>query len=162
MYYFAEFFWISPCLWPNSGFWCCLFLTLRISLMAISLNSLSNLPRLLVFGLCCLLSSWIRWLSQVLCFLCWNSSFPKEFLKLPTLLLISIIISLFATALVIYYWAHGRLMRWRTAADGLTLLLQKSTCSMRVMISSTVHLQIWSCQSWVGSCRFCVTLWKKI
>jgi hypothetical protein len=43
-------------------------------------------------------------------------------LKILTLLLISIIISLFATALVIYFWAHGRLMRWRTATDGLTLL----------------------------------------
>jgi hypothetical protein len=21
------FFWISPCVWPNSGFWCCVFLT---------------------------------------------------------------------------------------------------------------------------------------
>jgi hypothetical protein len=61
------------------------------------------------------------------------------FLKIPTLLLISIIISLFASALVIYYWAHGRLMLWRTATDGLTLLLLKCTCSMRVMISSTVH-----------------------
>ncbi len=23
MYFFAGFFWISPCVWPNSGFWCC-------------------------------------------------------------------------------------------------------------------------------------------
>jgi hypothetical protein len=24
----GRFFWISPCVWPNSGYWCCLFLTL--------------------------------------------------------------------------------------------------------------------------------------
>jgi hypothetical protein len=33
MYFFAGFFWISPCVWPNSGFWCCVFLTLRITLL---------------------------------------------------------------------------------------------------------------------------------
>ncbi len=33
MYFFAGFFWISPCVWPNSGSWCCLFLTSRISLL---------------------------------------------------------------------------------------------------------------------------------
>jgi hypothetical protein len=33
MYFFAGFFWISPCVWPNSGYSPCLFLTLRISLM---------------------------------------------------------------------------------------------------------------------------------
>ncbi len=33
MYFFAGFFLISPCVWPNSGFWCCVFLTLRITLM---------------------------------------------------------------------------------------------------------------------------------
>jgi hypothetical protein len=32
MYVFA-FFWISPPVWPNSGYSSCLFLTLRISLM---------------------------------------------------------------------------------------------------------------------------------
>jgi len=32
-YCFCRFFWISPCVWPNSGYWCCLFLTLRISLL---------------------------------------------------------------------------------------------------------------------------------
>jgi hypothetical protein len=31
IYFFADSFWISPCVWPNSGFWCCVFLTLRIS-----------------------------------------------------------------------------------------------------------------------------------
>ncbi len=35
MYFFAGFFLISPCVWPNSGYWCCLFLTLRISLISI-------------------------------------------------------------------------------------------------------------------------------
>jgi len=34
MYFFARFFWISPCVWPNSGYAPCLFLTLRISLLA--------------------------------------------------------------------------------------------------------------------------------
>jgi hypothetical protein len=29
MYYFAGCFWISPCVWPNSGFWCCVFITLH-------------------------------------------------------------------------------------------------------------------------------------
>ncbi len=34
MYFFAFFFFgISPCVWPNSGFWCCVFLTLRIPLL---------------------------------------------------------------------------------------------------------------------------------
>ncbi len=32
--FFAGVFWISPCVWPNSGNWCCVFLTLRISLLA--------------------------------------------------------------------------------------------------------------------------------
>jgi hypothetical protein len=30
---FCSFFWISPCVWPNSGFWCCVFLTLWITLL---------------------------------------------------------------------------------------------------------------------------------
>jgi hypothetical protein len=34
MYFSAGVFWISPCVWPNSGFSPCLFLTLRISLVA--------------------------------------------------------------------------------------------------------------------------------
>jgi hypothetical protein len=25
VYFFAGFLWISPCVWPNSGFWCCCF-----------------------------------------------------------------------------------------------------------------------------------------
>jgi hypothetical protein len=33
MYFFAGFSWISPCVWSNSGFWCCVFLTLRITVM---------------------------------------------------------------------------------------------------------------------------------
>jgi len=33
MYFFASFFLISPYLWPNSSYWCCLFLTLCIPLM---------------------------------------------------------------------------------------------------------------------------------
>jgi magnesium-transporting ATPase (P-type) len=28
------FFWISPCVWPNSGFWCCVCLTFRITLLS--------------------------------------------------------------------------------------------------------------------------------
>ncbi len=35
MYSFAGFSWISPCVWPNSGFWCCVFLTLWITLMSL-------------------------------------------------------------------------------------------------------------------------------
>jgi hypothetical protein len=35
---FAGFFLISPCVWPNSGFWCCVFLTLRITLLTVHLN----------------------------------------------------------------------------------------------------------------------------
>jgi hypothetical protein len=34
MYFFAGFLLISPCVWPNSGFWCCVFLTLRITLIS--------------------------------------------------------------------------------------------------------------------------------
>jgi hypothetical protein len=35
MYFFAGYFWISPSVWwPNSGFWCCVFLTLRITLLS--------------------------------------------------------------------------------------------------------------------------------
>jgi hypothetical protein len=33
MYFFAGLCWISRCVWPNSGFWCCVFLTLRITLL---------------------------------------------------------------------------------------------------------------------------------
>jgi hypothetical protein len=33
VFFFSGFFWISPCVWPNSGFWCCVFLTLRITLL---------------------------------------------------------------------------------------------------------------------------------
>ncbi len=33
MYFFADFFLISPCMWPNSGFWCCVFLTLQITVL---------------------------------------------------------------------------------------------------------------------------------
>jgi hypothetical protein len=33
MYFFEGFFKISPCVWPNSGFWCCVFVTLWITLM---------------------------------------------------------------------------------------------------------------------------------
>jgi hypothetical protein len=32
MYIFGGFFLISPYVWPNSGFWCCVFLTLPITL----------------------------------------------------------------------------------------------------------------------------------
>jgi hypothetical protein len=32
MYFLQCFFWISPCVWPNSGLWCCIFLTLLITL----------------------------------------------------------------------------------------------------------------------------------
>jgi len=41
MYFFVGFFflWISSCVWPNSGFWCCVFLTLWITLLT-SWNSL--------------------------------------------------------------------------------------------------------------------------
>ncbi len=31
MYFFADCFWISPCVWPNTGFWCSVFLTLRVT-----------------------------------------------------------------------------------------------------------------------------------
>ncbi len=31
---FCRFFKISPCVWPNSGFWCCVFLTLWITLLS--------------------------------------------------------------------------------------------------------------------------------
>ncbi len=27
MFFFAGYFWISPCVWPNSGLWCCVCLT---------------------------------------------------------------------------------------------------------------------------------------
>ncbi len=33
MYFFAGFFWVSPCVWANSGFWCCAFLPLWITLI---------------------------------------------------------------------------------------------------------------------------------
>jgi hypothetical protein len=33
MYFFAGFCWISPCVWPNSGFWCYFFLTLWKTIM---------------------------------------------------------------------------------------------------------------------------------
>jgi len=44
MYFFAGFFWISPCVWPNSGYWCCLFLTLQISLLYVKVSN-HNLMR---------------------------------------------------------------------------------------------------------------------
>jgi hypothetical protein len=34
MYFFAGFFLISTCVWPNSGFWCCVFLPLQIILLS--------------------------------------------------------------------------------------------------------------------------------
>jgi len=30
---FCRFFGISPCVWPNAGYWYCLFVTLQISLL---------------------------------------------------------------------------------------------------------------------------------
>ncbi len=33
MCFFAGFFTISPCVWPNSGLWCCVCLTLWITLL---------------------------------------------------------------------------------------------------------------------------------
>jgi len=33
MHFLAGCFWISPWLWPNSRYWCCLFPTLRINLL---------------------------------------------------------------------------------------------------------------------------------
>jgi hypothetical protein len=33
MYLFCRLFLISPCVWPNSGLWCCVVLTLRIPLL---------------------------------------------------------------------------------------------------------------------------------
>ncbi len=32
MYFLQCFFLISPCVWPNSGFWCCVFVSLLITL----------------------------------------------------------------------------------------------------------------------------------
>ncbi len=40
MYFSAGFCKISPCVWPNSGYWCCLFLTLRMSPLS-SINLVS-------------------------------------------------------------------------------------------------------------------------
>ncbi len=37
LYSFAGFLKISPCVWPNSGFWCCVFLTLQITLIGLFL-----------------------------------------------------------------------------------------------------------------------------
>ncbi len=31
--FWQVFFWISPCVWPNSGFWWCVFLTLWVTLL---------------------------------------------------------------------------------------------------------------------------------
>jgi hypothetical protein len=33
MYFFAGLCWSSRSVWPNSGFWCCVFRTLRITLL---------------------------------------------------------------------------------------------------------------------------------
>ncbi len=33
------FFLISSCVWPNSGFWCCVFLSLRITLLPSTTNN---------------------------------------------------------------------------------------------------------------------------
>ncbi len=33
MYFFAGFFSNLTCVWPNSGFWCCVCLTLRVTLL---------------------------------------------------------------------------------------------------------------------------------
>jgi hypothetical protein len=46
------FFWISPCVWPNSGYRCCLFLTLWISLLSDSfVGFLLEVPNSPSFGL---------------------------------------------------------------------------------------------------------------
>jgi hypothetical protein len=47
MYLFCRFKKISPCVWPNSGYWCCLFLTLRISLLASLFSVVCNCKILL-------------------------------------------------------------------------------------------------------------------
>ncbi len=44
---FCRFLKISPCVWPNSGYWCCLFLTLPISLLASLFCIVSNCKILL-------------------------------------------------------------------------------------------------------------------
>jgi hypothetical protein len=51
MYLFVGFLEISPCVWPNSRFWCCVCLTLEITLLS-TWNSACrfNLPY-----------SWIQW-----------------------------------------------------------------------------------------------------
>jgi len=36
-FFFAGFLKISPCVWPNSGFWCCVFLTLGVTLVLIGI-----------------------------------------------------------------------------------------------------------------------------
>jgi hypothetical protein len=35
MYFFGDCFLVPPCVWQNSGYWCCLFLTLLISLISL-------------------------------------------------------------------------------------------------------------------------------
>jgi hypothetical protein len=65
MYFFAGFFWISPFVWPNPGYWCCLFLTLRISLICHQFWP-ATLDRMLTKGT--LSGTW----QESLCWLCWG------------------------------------------------------------------------------------------
>jgi len=43
IYFFANFILISHCVWPNLGFWCCLFLTLWITLSYIEHEGISHI-----------------------------------------------------------------------------------------------------------------------
>ncbi len=45
MYFLAGIFLISPCVWPNSGYWCCLFLTLQISLLGDNFKNCSKFTK---------------------------------------------------------------------------------------------------------------------
>jgi hypothetical protein len=59
-FFLAGFFWISPSVWPNSGFWCCVFLTLLISPIS-TLNTV-NLSKEKIIGTI----NWISFRSSTL------------------------------------------------------------------------------------------------
>jgi hypothetical protein len=86
-YFFVGFLKISPYVWPNSGFWCCVFLTLRIILLELYIAHVEQTP---IFFQCWVMGSIVFNCKSSLfsCFhsvahplfwfLYWHSSFKPE------------------------------------------------------------------------------------
>ncbi len=67
---------VSPCVWPNSGYWCCLFLTLRISLKGRFLKRIDCICLILSLELVFLFMSDISWWNRYIQLFCWFGQRP--------------------------------------------------------------------------------------